>query len=75
MPFKSEAQRRKMYGLMKEGKISKAVIEEWEEATGKRHLPERLPIKPKGRPGRPKSKVNKLYRKQRSEMRRGRFRK
>ena len=33
MPFKSEAQRRKFHQLVKEGKMSKATLDEWESAT------------------------------------------
>lgn len=33
MPFKSEAQRRKLHALAAEGKISKETVDEWEAAT------------------------------------------
>lgn len=46
MPFKSEAQRRKFAELKEQGKISGATFEEWNKATGKEKLPER--VKPKG---------------------------
>ncbi len=43
MPFKSQAQRRKIYQLEKEGKIPKGTAAKWEEETpaGKK-LPERI---------------------------------
>lgn len=44
MPFKSEAQRRKFAELLKEGKISLATWNEWNNAT-KKKIPER--VKPK----------------------------
>lgn len=47
MPFKSEAQRRKFGELVKQGKMSKSTFDEWNKATGKAKLPER--IKPKVR--------------------------
>jgi len=40
MPFKSEAQRRKMGQLMSEGKISKQTFDEWADKTPK-NIPER----------------------------------
>ena len=42
MPFKSEAQRRKFYSLMEQGKISKEVVDRWEAETPKGPLPERV---------------------------------
>lgn len=39
-PFKSEAQRRKFHSLVKQGKISKSKLAEWERDTPK-YLPER----------------------------------
>lgn len=42
MPFRSQAQRRKFYALYKQGKISKATLDEWENATGKKKLPKRV---------------------------------
>lgn len=43
MPFKSQAQRAKFYVLYEQGKISKAVLDEYEHATPKNvHLPERV---------------------------------
>ena len=41
MPFQSKAQRRKFYQLEKEGKVSKATVQEWESATKGKRLPER----------------------------------
>lgn len=42
MPFKSEAQRKKMYSLEAEGKLPKGTAERWEKHTGDKKLPERL---------------------------------
>ena len=42
MPFKSQAQRRKFYAMLARGEISKAKVEEWDKATGKKKLPERV---------------------------------
>lgn len=43
MPFKSEAQRRKFYELVKQGKMDPKIVEEWEKATPKhKPLPERV---------------------------------
>jgi hypothetical protein len=42
MPFKSEAQRRKFGELVQQGKMSKATFDEWNNATGKTKLPERI---------------------------------
>lgn len=42
MPFKSEAQRRKIYQLEKEGKIKKGTAAEWEAETFKKKLPEHI---------------------------------
>lgn len=47
MPFKSEAQRRKLYELAKQGKISQAKVDEFQKATGDAKLPERIAPKPK----------------------------
>lgn len=60
MPFKSEAQRRKFAELVKGGKMSQATFDEWESATPKGKLPERIgPEKPKPT----KMEQNALYRK------------
>ena len=42
MPFRSEAQRRKLYSLYKQGKVSKQEIALWETETDKKRLPERV---------------------------------
>ncbi len=42
MPFKSESQRRKFGELVKQGKMSKSTFDEWNKATGKEKLPERI---------------------------------
>lgn len=47
MPFRSEAQRKKFGALVKQGKISQKVFDEWNSATPKK-LPKRL--KPKSGP-------------------------
>ncbi len=46
MPFKSEAQRKKFYELVKQGKMDKSVLEEYEKGTPKK-LPERVKKKNK----------------------------
>ncbi len=48
MPFKSEKQRAKFAQLVKEGKMSQATFDKWQEETGKKKLPEKAPYKPKG---------------------------
>jgi hypothetical protein len=45
MPFKSASQRRKFGELVKQGKLSQNVFDEWNSATGDKKLPERLPAK------------------------------
>jgi hypothetical protein len=47
MPFKSKAQRRKFAQLLVEGKISNETFEEWNRATGRKKLPERVGSKTK----------------------------
>lgn len=42
MPFKSEAQRRKFGELVKKGKVSEDTFKEWNDATPKGKLPERV---------------------------------
>lgn len=43
MPFKSEAQRRKFYKLVEEGKMSKETLDRWESETPKdKPLPSRI---------------------------------
>lgn len=48
MPFKSEAQRKKFHQLTREGKMSQAMVDQWEQETGGRNLPARAgtPKKP-----------------------------
>lgn len=46
MPFKSKAQRRKFGEMVKQGKISQETFNEWNAATGKEKLPERVGKKP-----------------------------
>jgi hypothetical protein len=47
MPFKSQAQRRKLAQLLVDGKISNQTFEEWNRETGSKKLPERVGAKPK----------------------------
>ncbi len=42
MPFKSEAQRRKMAELEKEGKVKKGTFDTWNSETPRGKLPERV---------------------------------
>ena len=42
MPFRSEAQRRKFAELVKQGKMSESTFKEWNRATPKGKLPERI---------------------------------
>jgi hypothetical protein len=42
MPFKSKAQRKKMYALEEEGKVPKGTAAEWESETKKKNLPEHV---------------------------------
>ncbi len=42
MPFKSKAQRRKFAELLVKGEISPETFEEWNRATGRAKLPERV---------------------------------
>ncbi len=42
MPFKSEAQRRKIYSLEEQGKIKKGTAAAWEAETPKKKLPEHI---------------------------------
>lgn len=41
-PWKSEAQRKKFYELLKEGKISQETIDEYERSTNRKRLPPRV---------------------------------
>jgi hypothetical protein len=51
-PFVSQAQRRKFGALLRAGKISQKTFDEWNDATGKKKLPERVAKKrKKGRKG------------------------
>jgi len=49
MPFKSKAQRRKFAELLVNGKISDQTYEEWNRATGRNELPERVTPKSGGK--------------------------
>jgi hypothetical protein len=62
MPFRSEAQRRKFLELVKSGKISQEVFDEWNGATGKSKLPDRLrpEIKSRGKKSLLRSKHRKV---------------
>jgi len=42
MPFKSQAQKRKFEELLKAGKISQSVFDEWDKALEGLKLPERV---------------------------------
>jgi ribosomal protein S18 acetylase RimI-like enzyme len=42
MPFKSEAQRRKFFAMAARGEISKETLEEWQDSTGDKDLPEKV---------------------------------
>jgi hypothetical protein len=58
MPFKSKAQRRKFAELLVKGEISPETFEEWNRATGKTKLPERVHAKPRTR-AKPKRKTKR----------------
>lgn len=58
MPFKSKAQRRKFAELLVKGEISPETFEEWNRATGKAKLPERVHAKPRTR-AKPKRKTKR----------------
>ena len=45
MPYKSQAQRGKFHELEREGKISPAVVKEFDKASKGMKLPKRLPKK------------------------------
>lgn len=53
-PFKSQAQRAKFAELVSQGKMKQSTFDEFQKATGKKKLPERI-----GEPSRPKS-INEL---------------
>lgn len=42
MPYKSDAQRRKFHQLLKEGKISKKTVDEYDKASKGMDLPSRV---------------------------------
>lgn len=42
MPYKSEAQRRKLHELASQGKIDKKVVDEFDKASRGKDLPERV---------------------------------
>jgi hypothetical protein len=48
MPFKSEAQKRKIAELEAQGKVPKGTYSQWEKETPSGKLPERLTEKPNG---------------------------
>lgn len=48
MPYKSEAQRAKFHALLKEGKIKKEVVDEFDRASKGKKLPEKIGKKGKG---------------------------
>lgn len=52
MPYKSEAQKRRLHQLAKEGKFDKEKLKEFDEASAGLRLPERV-----GPPRRKKAKV------------------
>jgi len=54
MPFKSEAQRRRLHQLADEGKFDKDKLKEFDEASKGMKLPERI--------GKPRRKVAKVIR-------------
>ena len=58
MPFKSKAQRRKFAELLVKGEISPETFEEWNRATGRARLPERVRPKARAKPKR-KSKAKR----------------
>lgn len=47
MPYKSDAQRKKFHVLEKEGKISPKVVEEYDQASKGKKLPEKVKKKVK----------------------------
>ena len=58
MPFKSEAQKKKLALLVKEGKFSKEKYREWESKTPEKKLPER--VRKAEKPGSDKVKISKV---------------
>jgi len=57
LPFKSKAQRRKFYAMLKRGEISKSKVDEWERETKGKRLPEK--IKKKTKPTKRKNRKSK----------------
>jgi hypothetical protein len=47
--YKSEAQRRKFHALLKKGKLSQDVVDEYDSASKGKKLPERIRPKVKGK--------------------------
>lgn len=48
MPYKSKAQQAKFHSMLKEGKISKKTVDEFDKASKGKKLPERItPKKPR----------------------------
>lgn len=47
MPYKSQAQRRKFHELLKEGKLPKSVVDEFDKESDGKELPERIASKKK----------------------------
>lgn len=47
MPYASDAQRKKFHVLLKEGKISKKTVDEFDAASKGKDLPERVKVKKK----------------------------
>jgi hypothetical protein len=48
MPFKSQSQKAKFAQLVKEGKMSQEVYDNWDKETGTKKLPNKVAYKPKG---------------------------
>lgn len=49
MPYKSEAQRKKFHLLLKQGKVSQKMVDEFDKASKGKKLPERVAPKKKGK--------------------------
>jgi hypothetical protein len=41
MPYKSDAQRRKFHAMLNRGEIDKATVDEWDQASKGKKLPEK----------------------------------
>ncbi len=50
MPYKSDAQRKKFHVLLGQGKIAKAIVDEYDQASKGKKLPEHVKKKPAGHP-------------------------